>query len=212
MLDPNKAQFLLRDFYSGGMSKLYRRKSVIIQYDQSPDSTYFIVEGSVKMISHDRRGNERIHYLYGSGDIFPVTWLFSERDFQIEFVAFTDVTLYSRSIKDTREHFEQEPYSLLSVVTQQTLAYERIVNLNIGNAVQRTAHRILTLCFKFGKKVDNHYIIDMPITLQDLADMVRLTREHTGTVVAELERKGCLVMGRRSIIVYDEQLKIYARY
>lgn len=212
MLDIKKAQALLQNFFSDGEKAYFERKSVIIQYDQPIDSTYYIVEGCVKIISHDSKGRERIHYLYGPGDFFPVTWLFGNTTFKIEFVAFSHVTVLRKSLMDTNTAFEREPYGLLAIINQQTSAYDRIINLNMGSATQRVAYRILILCFKFGKKVGNHYLIDLPLTLQELADMVRLTREHAGTVIAELERNGCLIMGRRNIIVYDEQLKKYAEY
>lgn len=212
MLDITKAQALLLKFFADGKKEHFDRKAVIIQYDQPIDSTYYIVEGCVKIISHDSKGHERIHYLYGPGDFFPVTWLTGTTIFRIEFVAFSKVSLLKKSLNDTNKDFEREPYSLLAIVNQQTSAYDRIINLNMGSARQRVAYRILMLCFKFGKKVGDHYLIDLPLTLQELADMVRLTRERAGTVIAELERNGCLIMSRRNIIVYDEQLRKYAEY
>jgi CRP-like cAMP-binding protein len=212
MLDISKAQLSLHKLFSEGKKQHCEPKSVIIHSNQIIDSTYFILDGYVKVHSHDSKGNERIHFLYGPGDFFPVTSLTSTLPSHIEFSAFTKVTIMQRTIQDMHKGFEDNPYSLLAIMYQQTSAYDRIINLNMGSAQQRVAHRVLTLCFRFGNKSGDHYLIDIPITLHDLANMVRLTREHTGTVVAELERKGCLVMGRRSIIVYDEQLKKYAEY
>jgi len=51
----------------------------------------------------------------------------------------------------------------------------------------------------------------MPITLQDIASMVRLTRESVGKVMAELEREGCAHFGRRNIIVYPNRLQEVAQ-
>ncbi len=212
MLDTTKAHTLLHDFFSDGVKREYKRKSLIVSYSAPADSIFYIVEGAVKIISHDANGQERIHSLYGPGEVFPVSWIFCDTKFQVEFVAFSNVTILKKSLKETNAFFEREPYSLVSLVRQQADTFDRIVNLNMRSAHQRVAYRVLILCFKFGNKVGNHYLIDLPITLQELADMVRLTRERTGLVIADLESSGCLVMGRRNIIVYDEQLKKHADY
>ena len=212
MLDTTKAQMLLNDFFADGKTKEYKRKSVIVSYGSPVNSIFYIAEGAGKIISHDANGRERIHALYAPGNLFPVSWLFCETKYEIEFVAFSDVTILQKSLKETNAFFEREPYSLVSLVRQQADIFDRIVNLNMRSAHQRVAYRVLMLCFKFGNKAGDHYVIDLAITLQELADMVRLTRERTGRVIADLESNGCLVMGRRNIIVYDEQLKKHADY
>jgi CRP/FNR family cyclic AMP-dependent transcriptional regulator len=207
MLEVEQTHRLLANFFSKGKKVHHQRKNVIIPYNAKTDCAYFIVEGYIKVLSHSSKENERIHYLYGPGDFFPVTCLFEDTSFQVEFVALTDVVTLRQPLPAIKEFIESCPSSLLAIAYQQTSTYGRIINLNMGNAEQRIAQRILALCEKFGKKNDNHFILEIPITQQELANMVRLTRERTGKVIAELEHKGCMHFGRRDIIVYPKKLR-----
>lgn len=206
MLNIDQSRLTIKQFFLTGKQEHLQRKSVIVPYDTKPEYSYLVVEGYVKVVSHSSKGSERIHYLYGPGDFFSVSLLFEKRMPRIEFVAFTDVKLMKKTMTDTKKFFNSEPSSLLAILYQQTSTYTRIINLNMGSAEHRVAYRLQTLCQRFGKQVDEHSVIEIPITLQDIANMVRLTRESTGKIMVDLERKGCIHFGRRNIVVYPKRL------
>lgn len=202
-MDTRKARKLFSEFFKTGKRQVYTRRSTIIPYNYDMTNGYMILEGCVKVVSHTENGSERIHYLYGPGEFFPVTWVLGNVTYDVEFSAFTQVTVMTKSLESIRRFFETNPISLLDLLEQQTAACGRIINLNLGDAEQRVAYRMTTLAQRFGRKVDDHFVIDMNITMQELADMVRLTRETVGKIVADFEKKGYLIMGRNKTVVYD---------
>jgi len=207
MFDITHARASLKEFFSNGKREFAARKAVIIPYDDLSDRVFLVVEGYVKVGSHGSTGSEHIHYLYGPGDFFPVIRLFSDIQVRAEFVAFPDIVILSKPVTDTMRFFEDDPHAMLAIMRQQASTYSRIVNLNMGKAKHRVAYRILILCQRFGKRQADHIVIEVPITLQDIANMVRLTRESVGKVMAELEREGRVHFGRRNIIAYPDKLQ-----
>lgn len=101
MFDINHARTSLKDFFSNGKRDTLPRKAVVIPYDDTSSRVFLVDEGYVKVVSHSSSGSERIHYLYGPGDFFPVIRLFSDIEVRAEFVAFTDTVILSKSVSDT---------------------------------------------------------------------------------------------------------------
>jgi CRP-like cAMP-binding protein len=206
-MDVDKAHKQLTSFFATGKELSFERRGTIIGYGESVTHAYLITEGCVKVMSYTASGSERIHYLYGPGELFPVTWLFGPKKFEISFTALSKVTIQQKPIKDVIEYFEKEPYALLAVLDQQSAAYGRIINLNLGTAEQRLAYRLITMASRFGKCEGDHYVVTLPLTMQELADMVRLTRETAGKIIAKFEQKGYVIFGRQQILIYPEELK-----
>ncbi len=88
----------------------------MIPYDDTSSRVFLVDEGYVKVVSHSSSGSERIHYLYGPGDFFPVIRLFSDIEVRAEFVAFTDTVILSKSVSDTTGFFENNPHAMLAIL------------------------------------------------------------------------------------------------
>lgn len=206
-MDAEKAHHQLTSFFATGKTMAYNRRRTIIGYGEEARHAYLIVEGCVKVLSYTANGSERIHYLYAKGEMFPVTGIFGPHRFDIGFVAFCNSTILQKPIDETIDFFEKNPYALLAVLDQQSAAYSRIINLNLGTAEQRLAYRLVTLAKRFGRYDNDHYVVSLPLTIQELADMVRLTRESTSKVLAKFEQNGYVIFGRQQILIYPEKLQ-----
>lgn len=206
-MDTKRAHLLLESFFATGKELHIDRRGTIVGHGADATHAFLIEEGCVKVISYTRSGNERIQFLYGPGDLFPASWIFGPRFYELGFTALTKVTLRQKPLAEVRQFFEDQPYALAAILDQQTSGYGRIINLNLGTAEQRMAYSLMTLAQRFGKREGDHFVVTLPFTVQELADMIRLTRETAGKVIAKFEQDGNLIFGRQQILIYPDKLK-----
>lgn len=208
-MDFDRAYGLLLDFFESGATVHCKRKEIIVNSDNKPDHAYRIVKGQVAVQMVTKSGEMRITYLLREGEIFPSNYIFGIYDNSLEYMAFSDAVLKKKSMANIHSFMEKEPYSVFWMARQQAIAYSRIINLSLGSAEERIAYRLLRLAERFGEPKDDYIVINLVITIQDLANTVRLTRETTGKVIDRFESQGIVTFGRRQIIVYPEKLKAY---
>ncbi|MDB5169014.1 MAG: cAMP-binding protein [Candidatus Saccharibacteria bacterium] len=206
-MDYQKANRLLKSSFDNGSPTSFRRHNTILQDFKISQFAYLIEDGYVKIISYSESGEEIIHYVYGKGEIFPLGQLFLAHPIGDYFIALTDVTVRTKPIEEFKAFLDDNPTAIMPLMHQQTKLFDRIVNLNMGESKQRIAYRLIKLAERFGTDEGSYSRLDMKITIQELASMVRLSRETTGKVIKQLENKGYLVFGRQHIIIHVDMLK-----
>lgn len=201
-----KADDLTEEFFNKGLTKTFDRRQTIIGYAQSQENLYFITSGTVKVVSYTDTGGEIIHYIYKPSEIFPNTRILGEKVYSLTFIAFTKTITKSRSINEFRALIAREPVILFKILLQQEGIFARIFNLNLGSAEQRLAHRLIGLAERLGRHEGEQRIIEVPLTIKELADSVRLSRETTGRIMKKFEQQGLIVAGRHHLVIYPEKL------
>jgi CRP-like cAMP-binding protein len=75
-------------------------------------------------------------------------------------------------------------------------------NLTLKSSYFRVAHELLYMAQRFGEQTEKGVKILIPLTHQDLADILSLTRETVSTCMVQLREKG-LITTNRNIVVKD---------
>jgi len=60
---------------------------------------------------------------------------------------------------------------------------------------------------EFGLEEGEYLVIDLPLSHQDLANMVGATREGVSTILSSLSKEGLILPGRRQIRLHRNLLK-----
>jgi CRP-like cAMP-binding protein len=191
----------LKALFHGGRQLNYQKNATIIQAGETPRGVYFIETGIIKIYSLSKQGDEHIHHFFGPGDFFPIIWLFRHgiRNMFYEALSPTATWLVPREIfKDFVTNNPDVTYELLEeMIDRYSLFAGRIDNLLYSDALERTAHRLLSLVNRFGVSSGKGIKVDALITHEDLAHSISTTRETFGRSMGRLQQKG--------IISYDEQ-------
>lgn len=212
-MDYQKIVDELADFFNDGQSRPYRRKEVIASNFVNDDKIFRLEKGYVKVVSYSSRGDQQIFHIYGPGEIFPMTKLpFTPGKplafvNSLNFVAVCEVTVQERRLDDYNDLLIRKPQLLLQTVVQQNFIYDRLHNLSMESAQQKVAYRLLVLGDRFGIVHDDHTVISLPITIQEIADTINLSRETTGRVLNDLESRGFIMLSRKSILLYTAPLE-----
>ena len=181
----------LFDFVRKQPTKRFERHETIIQLDTVPQAIYAVRTGFVKGFDITTSGQEQLVWLGGPNDVFPVGWLFDiiERT-QFIYSAFSDCEVHIIMKDDFLQFLQNNNEGTLELARQMSQRYyelmERIRALEQPKASDKIAHTIYFLAQHFSlKDTERRTEIPLPLTHQDMANLLGLTRE---TVAVELKR------------------------
>lgn len=81
-----------------------------------------------------------------------------------------------------------------------------MVNLIVDDADTRIAKLILRLGMRYGRRDGRVTRLDIPLTHQEIADMVGTTRQTVTSTLSRLKRQGVLTIETRRILIESEEL------
>src|SRR5208282_6127601 len=123
--------------------------------------------------------------------------------------------LYTINGSQLKEIVEKDPmlYKDLMGVAGKRLhsTLHGLENISMKNSYRRVAHELCYLAAKFGEEtVSEGTRIGVPLTHQDLASILSMSRETVSISMSRLQKNG-LIDSSRNVIIYDlEKLKTEA--
>jgi CRP-like cAMP-binding protein len=84
-------------------------------------------------------------------------------------------------------------------------AQRRVVERHGG--VRGVPDLLRRLCLQYGKAVGREVFLDVPLTQQDIADMIGASRQTVSGLLARMKERGLIQMVGRRMYVRDEALK-----
>lgn len=187
-------------------------KGQVIQSTDDRRVFNLVIKGYVKRYLIGNDGSYGVQVVYGPSDMFPITLAFSavfnreinESPETYYYEAMTDVELYTIDESTLIDAVKQNPllykdfFGIAGARLHSTL--HGLENLTLTNSYHRVAHEVLYIARKFGEKTIKGTRIPLPLTHQDLADILSLTRETVSTAMVQL-RKNKLILTNKNIIV-----------
>ncbi len=198
----------LNELFQQAKQVKYHKGDIILRPEDSSSYAYFIEQGSVKVYSLTEWGDEKIHILYKTGEMFPLLWIFDQIPISKYYEAIEDITLK----KVSREEFLQyckEHTDFLFEVTKKIISMmdvftDRVENLEYTKASARLISRLLYLAKRFGEQNGKQIKIVVPLTHKDIANTIAMTRETASREFTKLEKKKLIGYESHHIIIYDK--------
>jgi CRP/FNR family transcriptional regulator len=188
--------FQLSDFFAEGNIKKYAKNEVIIYEGDPIRSLFYIESGYVKVYNILNNGSERIIFIYGPGDTFPLSsHLRGSRIVRYFYVSMSDVK--ARSIEPAKlEHQVKNDLMKGEVLVKYTSNinqqfFQRIDILSVNDAKRKIVALLAFLLIKSGSR-ESMRRLDLPLTHQDIANMSGLSREATSRQLGLLKKEGIL--------------------
>jgi CRP-like cAMP-binding protein len=203
----------LRDLMLKGR-KFNLSKGQIIQSTDDRRVFNYIVSGYVKRYLIANDGTLGVQVIYGPGDLFPITLAFSilfdqeinESPEIYYYETITETEVYTINEADLKSEVEKNPslYRDLMVIAGKRLhsTLHGLENVTLKTSYYKVAHEIYYLAQRFGEQKATGTKILIPLTHQDLADILSLTRETVSAAMVQL-RNNKLIKSNRNIIVLD---------
>lgn len=195
----------LEEFFSQFKLIRYKRRETILRADDPPSGVFYIQKGIIRSYIITIEGQELTTLLYKEKDLFPVRWAITgERNARF-FEAMTSVEVFRAPREQFLNFIKTEPSVFFQmtkrIVNRLEAVLERMEFLAFGNAYKKVASMILLLSERFGKKMGENIVIQIPLAHRDIAALIGITRETTSIEILKLKKNGILGRHRNLIVV-----------
>lgn len=193
-------------------ARKYQKGEIILVQGEIPECAYIIKAGIIKTYNLTSQGEEKPLTFDVPSEIFPVGWLYGHSKWaQYYYEAFTDCDLYCIPRSDFIDFIKSHPdemFEHLDKMANRYISFQMRVNaLEQSKAINKVINTLHFLCLGFGKDVKKNLVkIDLPLTQQELANFMGLTRETTGIELKKLQQKGIITYRRQNYLVKTDRL------
>jgi CRP-like cAMP-binding protein len=194
--------------FSDGLLMSFEKSEAIIQAFDEPQGVYLIKSGFIKAYSISDSGNENLLLIHQAGDFIPLPWaLDGLHTTGLRYEAMTDVTVLRTSKDRLRASMGVNTWLSQQIMNQVVgmlgLYTMRIQTLEYRTARQRVISELIHLAERFGKHQHGEVLINAPITHQDIADSINMTRETASRALELLFKEKIISQHDHLIAIKD---------
>ena len=195
--------------------KEYNKGDIIFTEGNVANTLYFINEGKIKLYKHTKDGKEQILHILSEGDFFGELELIKPSKYGFNSKAIVDAkicTLTKDEMKDIMIDNPEISIKLLEAVGERLSRVENLVqNLATNDIDSRMAYLIIDLMKECGKKSGSNISLNLPLSREDMANYIGVTRETISRKLKKFENEGLIkILGTKNIVILDEErLKNY---
>lgn len=196
----------IQDFFAEeGKLLVFRKKDVILRPNETPSGVFFITRGYVKSYTLTNTGQTNLLIIYKAQELLPLGWAMGDHKVDCYYEAKTIVEGWSVPNILFQERLLRDPL-LSERVTHQVLELMRLYSARIQtlehrSARDRLAYYLSYLMERYGIARGEDVIIDAPITHQDLADSLNMSRETASREMEKLVRQGLIEQQSHLIVI-----------
>lgn len=186
--------------------------TIIVLQDEIPECAYGVKHGTVRVYNVTANGEEKSLAFSVGTDIFPVCWIFAQTDQSLFYYqAYTDCELYIIDRQNFIDYLKATPELAYVLLAKQVEAYVsesmRVNALSQAKASAKLLATLRHLCLRHGNDIrKDHVRIQIPLTQQEIANMVGLTRETTVVELNKLKESGVIAADRKYYTVNTSKL------
>jgi len=223
---PNKDCIFCSCLSSESFQK-FERDKITVKYNKGqfvyfegavPSSVYCIYEGKVKIIKQSSDGKEQIVYLAKSGDIVGAKDILITKEYTTSACTIEDSVICNIPKPIFIDLLEKNPCLHGKINTHLCHVLEmiegKVVNFSQRSVRERLAINLLDLEQNFGVRKNDEILIDVPLSREDMANMVGTATETVIRILSEFRKEGMVdFSGKRMTITNLNSLrKVAAPY
>lgn len=173
-------------------------------------NVYFLRSGKVKIHQLSPLGREVILWFCFAGEIFGLAEVARGGGRVVNAQACEPSEVLAVSQEKFRDFLDHHPR--IAMLSMQVLSSrlrvlgEMFVNLVSDDVNTRIAKLILRLSARYGTRVGKEVFLNIPLTHQEIADMVGTSRQTVTSALGALKRRGVLSIDSHRIHIESEEL------
>ena len=196
----------LRELFSTASVEHFDKSETILHAGEAPEHIWLVRSGFVKAYTISETGECRIIAIRGIDELLPLESVYSVEPSTVFYEAISPVRLRKlpkAAVESAiRSNAALMKAALMSTLTTLREYNQRLQNLEVGDARHRIVARLLYLRRRFGCVADkNGLVLRIPVTHQDLADALNLSRETANREFSALIREGVVEKRRGAVVL-----------
>jgi CRP/FNR family transcriptional regulator, cyclic AMP receptor protein len=199
------------DFIKQFPTQTYKKGETLLTEGQTASNLLAIRSGFIKVTSLDENGNERMLWIAGRYDIVPTEHLFSNHSpLNFFYTALSPVEIYKIPKDEFLTHAKSNLPLMTDIAASMSAHYDDLL-VRINSIGQPNIHEKLVATLRYlaerfsANTIVDLYELGLPVTHQDLAEMIGSTRETTSIELKKLQTGGYIQYDRSHFIIYLEK-------
>ena len=195
--------------------KEYNKGDIIFTEGNPANTLYFINEGKIKLYKYTKDGKEQILHVLSEGDFFGELDLIKPSKYGFNSKAIINskiCTLTKDEMKDIMMKNPEIGIKVLETVGERLSKVENLAqNLANNDVDSRMAYLLTDFIEKYGVSIENNISIELPLSREDMANFIGVTRETISRKLKKFEDEKLIkIVGTKNIVIIDEEgLKDY---
>lgn len=188
----------------------YKKGQIIFFEGDVSDKFYIINKGKIKIYKYTKEGKEQILYILSEGDFLGYLSLLKKGKFDFNAEALEDVSVCLLTKDDFDNIVKKTPEISLRILEN---LHDRLVSLE--NLVQtlstkdieaRIAGLLISFAKDFGSIDKSGTVIEMPLSREEMANYIGVTRETMSRKLSAMEEEGIIeLVGNKKIVIKDKE-------
>lgn len=188
----------------------FKKNEYIFHEGDPPDWFYIVASGEVKVIKHTMGGKDIILEIITPGEIFGGVAVLDKKPFPATTKALEPVTVIRIRRGTLMKIMDDYPILKMQLVTyfsdKLRDAHEMLKNISTERVEKRVTALLIKLSEKTGIVEDEFIKINIPLTRQDIAEMVGTTVESCIRVTSKLQKLGMVKTANGRMLIQKNSL------
>ena len=188
----------------------YGKGNFIFRSGTPGNNVYFLRRGKVKIHQLSPLGREVILWFCFPGEIFGLAEVARGGGRVVNAQACEPSEVLAVSHEKFRDFLEGHPrvamLSMQVLSSRLRILGEMFVNLVADDVNTRIAKLILRLSARYGTRVGKEIFLNIPLTHQEIADMIGTSRQTVTSALSAFKRQGVLSIDNHRIYIESEEL------
>lgn len=186
----------------------FSKAELVFRAGSPGNHVYFLQSGKLRISQTSPHGREIILWFCLPGEICGLAEVARGGGRVVSAVACVASEVLAVSQDQFKQFLARHPQ--VALLSMQVLSSrlrilgEMVVNLVSDDVHTRIAKLILRLSARYGTRVGQEIFLNIPLTHQEIADMVGTTRQTVTTVLSDLKKKGVLSIDNHRIRIDSE--------
>lgn len=198
----------LKEVMSRINRRRYKKGQVLFFEGDVSDKFYIINKGKIKIFKYTKEGKEQILYILSEGDFIGYLSLLKKGKFDFNAEALEDVSLCLLTKDQFDDIVKKTPEISLKILENlhdRLVSLEKLVQtLSTKDIESRIAGILKSFAEDFGYKEKEGTVIDMPLSREEMANYIGVTRETMSRKLSSMEDEGLIeLVGNKRIIIKD---------
>jgi len=192
-----------------GKKHTYKKHDLIFQAGSPGDYVYLLTNGRAKIFQLSPSGKEVILWFCFSGEMFGMAEVCrrGQREVCARACSETEVIKVSqqafKNFLATHSNAAMLTIDLLSC--RMRVLGDMLLNLTSDDVMSRLIKLLTRLSHRYGKLNGDNIILDIPLTHQEIADMIGASRQTVSSSLSELRKQGFLDIEKHCIHIKNSQ-------
>lgn len=198
------------DLVAAARPQQYCKGDLVFHAGEPGHHVYFLKSGKVKIYQLSPLGREVILWFCLPGEIFGLAEVARGGGREVSAQACETSDVLTVSQEQFKSFLRERPDAGLLCMqvlsSRLRILGDVLVNLVSDDVNTRIAKLILRLSARYGRRVGREVFLAIPLTHQEIADMVGTSRQSVTSALSTLKRQGVLSIDNHRIHIESEEL------